>query len=268
MKDARAQTLVTLRGAITRFEAPAAASVVRCRLGHAAADEVLNGGLRRGALHEVFAEGRHNPAATAFVAGLAARTAMRRTQLWVRQDFIAREQGGLSMQGVAELGLDPRRIVCVQVADMADALRIAADALACPALGTVVMDLWGESARYDLVASRRLTLAAQESGVTCLMMRTAASPAVSSAETRWVVRSASSLSSSQRQSWGAPVLNAALVRNRHGQTGQWIMEWNCDECLFREPAAYPQPAPAVASDRPAASAARPAGGHLPLRRTG
>ena len=50
--------------------------------------------------------------------------------------------------------------------------------------------------------------------------------------------------------WGAPVFDAQLVRNRHGPVGRWIMEWKCDECLFCEPAAYPQPVAAAPAHRP------------------
>ena len=50
--------------------------------------------------------------------------------------------------------------------------------------------------------------------------------------------------------WGAPVFDAQLVRNRHGPVGRWIMEWKCDECLFSEPAAYPQPVAATPAHRP------------------
>ena len=50
--------------------------------------------------------------------------------------------------------------------------------------------------------------------------------------------------------WGAPVFDAQLVRNRHGPVGRWIMEWKCDECLFSEPAANPQPVAAAPAHRP------------------
>ena len=50
--------------------------------------------------------------------------------------------------------------------------------------------------------------------------------------------------------WGAPVFDAELVRNRHGPIGRWIMEWKCDECLFSEPTAYPQPVAAAPAHRP------------------
>ena len=72
------------------------------------------------------------------------------------------------------------------------ALRVAADGLACNALGAVVTEIWGETRAFDLVASRKLTLAASQSGVTAVMLRLAARPAVSTAETRWIVRAAHS----------------------------------------------------------------------------
>ncbi len=269
MTGARAHTLASLRGTISQLEAASLQQPASRRpLGHGPADATLQGGLARGALHEIFAlEGRHNAAASGFAAGVALRAAGQRPLLWVRQDFIAREQGALSMQGLAELGGDPRRLVTVRANDVATALRVTADALACDALGAVVMDVWGETRQLDLVASRKLTLAAQASGVTCLLLRSAAQPAASTAETRWVVRSARSFAPSLRQAWGRPVLDAALVRNRHGQPGQWIMEWNCHECLFREPPAYPQPAPALPADRPAAAAGSAGRGAL-WRRAG
>ncbi len=252
MSSARAGTLTRLRGAIERLEGagiPHAAE--RVTLGHGAADAVLQGGLARGAVHEVFAaEGRDAAAATGFAAGLSWRGAMRRPLFWVGQDFVARESGALSMRGFAELGFDPRRIVMVRAADAEMALRVTADALACVALGAVVLDLWGSAHQLDLSVSRKLTLAAQTSGVTCVVLRTAAAPSASTAETRWIARSAPSSPGPAWGAWGAPVIKAQLVRNRHGQTGQWIMEWNCHECLFREPAPHPLLAAAAASDRP------------------
>ena len=83
-------------------------------------------------------------------------------------------------------------LVTVRAADVDAALRTAADALACDALGAVVLEVWGEPRQLDLVASRKLTLAAQASGVTALLLRLAATPQPSTAETRWIVRAAHS----------------------------------------------------------------------------
>jgi protein ImuA len=243
-------TLATLRGSIARIESHEDTSASdRVTLGHGLADAALGGGLLRGVVHEIFAEGRQSAAATGFVAGLVRRVSARRPLLWVRQDFAELESGALSMSGFAELGLDPRLVVSVRAPDVASTLRTAADALACDALGAVVMEIWGETRQFDLVTSRKLTLAARMSGVTGLLLRPAAVPSPSTAETRWIVRAAHSPPGKVWQAWGAPVLDTQLVRNRHGPTGQWIMEWKCDECLFREATAHSQPVAAKAADR-------------------
>ncbi|MFL6793396.1 MAG: ImuA family protein, partial [Bradyrhizobium sp.] len=224
-------------------------------LGHAGADAMLRGGLAISAVHEVFAEGHQSAAATGFIAGLAGRVAARRPLVWVRQDFSEIESGALSMSGLAELGLDPRLLVTVRASDVDSALRTAADALACDALGAVVLEIWGDARQLDLVASRKLTLASQASGVTALLLRIAATPIPSTAETRWIVRAAHSppvtpsVPAAPWHAWGAPVFDVQLVRNRHGPVGRWIMEWKCDECLFSEPSAYPQPLAAAPAHR-------------------
>jgi len=243
-----ARTLATLRERIERIETHGAVAPNRIALGHREVDAALQGGLAKGAVHEVFAEGgRHGAAATGFITGLISRVSARRPLVWVRQDFCEIEAGSLSMHGLAELGLDPRALVTVRAFDVESALRTTADALACDALGAVVLEVWGEAGRLDLVASRKLTLAAQASGVTALLLRLAAQPAPSTAESRWIVRAAHSPPDAQGV-WGAPRFDAKLVRNRHGPTGRWIMEWKCDECLFSE-TADPQPVAAAATHR-------------------
>jgi len=255
MSGVRTNMLAALRGNIERIETHGdTCSPRRVALGHADADATLQGGLALGAMHEVFTEaGRHSAAATGFVAGLAGRAMARRPLVWIRQDFTEIESGALSMIGLAELGLDPRRLVTVRAVDVDAALRSAADALACDALGAVVLEVWGQARQFDLVASRKLTLAAQASGVTCLLLRMAAEPQPSTAETRWIVRAAHSPPAAQTaawSAWGAPMFDAQLARNRHGPVGRWIMEWKCDECLFEKPAAYPQLVAAAPAHRP------------------
>lgn len=249
MTGARARTLAHLRGSMEQIETHADAfAPARMALGHAQADAALQGGLATGTVHEVFAAtSRQSAAATGFIAGLARRVSAQRPVLWVRQDFTALESGMLSMSGWNELGLDPRLMVMVHAPDVETALRTSADALACDALGVVVLEIWGEPRQFDLVASRKLTLTARMSGVTGLLLRVAAVPSPSTAETRWIVRAAHSPPS---PAWGAPVLDAQLVRNRHGPNGHWIMEWKCDECLFREAPPHSQPVAAAIADRP------------------
>ena len=270
MTGARVSTLASLRDAIRHLEAQTMPQQVeRVALGHAGVDATLQGGLLRGALHEVFAtETRQSASATGFAAGLVQRLANHRPMLWVQQDFAEAEAGVLSMTGFVELGLDPYRLVLVRVPNVETALRVTADALACDALGAVVCEIWGETKTFDLTASRRLTLAAQSSGVSCVMLCTSSQPAVSTAETRWVVRAARSLHKAAWSAWGEPMLDAELVRNRHGQSGRWIMEWNCDERIFREPTTHSQPLAATSADRPHQTPAHAGGSVTRLRRVG
>jgi protein ImuA len=223
-------------------------------LGHGPADACLKGGLRQGALHEVFAaEASHEPAATGFALTLAARMAgARRWLLWVRQDFAALEEGEPCGTGLLELGLDPSRVLMVRAADAAGVLRATAEGLATSSLGAVILEPWGESKLFNLVTSRRLTLAAARNNVTAILLRPGAEPWPSAAETRWLIRAARS----RQDDWGTPVFDASLVRNRHGTTGQWVMEWNCDERLFRQ-TAHPRVVAAASVDGspPAAHAA-------------
>jgi protein ImuA len=255
--SARTSTLASLRGRIERIETSGAVQALnKVALGHKGADAMLCGGLALAAVHEVFAEGHQGAAATGFITAIAGRISPRKPLVWVRQDFAEIESGALSPSGLVELGLDPRLLVTVRAADVEAALRTTADALACDALGAVVLESFGEARQLDLVASRKLTLAAQSSGVTALLLRVAAQPAPSTAETRWIVRAAHSPPSAPWSAWGAPVFDASLVRNRHGPVGRWIMEWKCDECVFREPSAYPQPLAAAPAHRPHPAAAR------------
>ena len=223
---------------------------IRVPLGHAAADLCLKGGLERGVLHEVFSGIGHEAAATGFTVGLAARAALGKRLLWIRHDFSALEFGELSATGLLEFGIDPARKLLLCVGDAADGLRAANDALSCAALGAVVIEISGRPKILDLMASRRLTLVRAQKTVTAFLLRFNAEPEASTAETRWLVRAAPS--PPQTETWGHPVFKAGLVRNRHGRTGQWVMEWSCDDGLFKE--ADRGAVVSAPSDRPAAAA--------------
>jgi protein ImuA len=202
-------------------------------LGFAPADAVLKGGLQRGTLHEIFAATGHEASATGFAAGLAHRVAGKKKILWIRHDYSALEFGELSAIGFLELGLDPSRILLLCTARADDAIKGASDALTCAALGAVVIEIPGEPKILDLVTSRRLTLASAQSNVPAFLLRFGAKPQASTAETRWLIRARAS--PINEDDWGQPIFETELVRNRHGRTGHWVMEWNCDEGFFGEP---------------------------------
>jgi protein ImuA len=221
-------------------------------LGHARADAALAGGLRCGALHEVFAGlPGHEAASTGFALALALRAGQGRSLFWIRQDFAALEAGDISATGLLELGTDPARTFLFRAAHVEDALRAAGEGLACAGLSALVLETYGESKLLDLSLSRRLTLAAARHQVTVIHLRAHAMPSTSAAETRWIVNAHSS--PPQEENWGMPVFDASLARNRHGTTGQWVMEWNADDGAFRE-TAHLKPVVAAAFNRPAAAA--------------
>ena len=70
----------------------------------------------------------------------------------------------------------------------------------------------------DLTASRRLALAAEQSGVTLLMLRLEAEPVPSAADTRWAVSAAPS-QALEANAPGPPQLEIELLRRRVGPFG-------------------------------------------------
>jgi len=249
----RSDKIAALRASLTKAGLDLPEKHARVPLGHEAADACLNGGLVRGALHEVFTQAGHEASATGFAVGVAALMAGRKPILWIRQDFSALEFGEIAATGLLELGIDPSRFLVLRVAHAEEALRAASDALTCSALGAVAIEVVGEHKVLDLKASRRLTLGAAETKVTALLLRFNAVPDTSSAETRWMIRAVPS--DEQDKNWGMPRFDAELVRNRHGRTGRWVMEWNCDDAIFRRREAADRGAVVSAPfDRPAATA--------------
>jgi protein ImuA len=248
--QAAAEKLGFLKESLVRAGLERPDSHGRVALGHVAADACLKGGIGRGTLHEFFpGAAGDEAAATGLAAALAARVAVRKRVLWLTEDFAGLEHGEISALGLLELGLGPARFLLLRATDAVSVLRAAADALTCRALGALVIEIPGEVKALDLAASRRLVLAANESGVTAFLLRCSAEPEPSAAETRWLVRAARS--DCKNENWGHPLFDAELVRNRHGPTGQWLMEWNSDDGLFRP--ADPGAVVSAPCDRPSAA---------------
>jgi protein ImuA len=218
-------------------------------LGPAAADACLGGGLRCGALHEIFpANTGDAAAASGFALALATRVITnRKWLLWVQQDFAAIECGDLLGTGVSAFGFDPACLMIVRVPTAAMALRAAAQALTCTGIGAIVIEPWDGAKIFDLVASRKLTLGAAKHGVTVFALRHASPPLPSTAETRWRVRACLG------EEWENTRFDVELLRNRHGPLGRWIMEWDCDGNFHETGAAHRRAVSAPAFHRPPAT---------------
>jgi protein ImuA len=159
------------------------------------------------------------------------------TMLWLREEAVQR-RAGLNGAGLADLGLDPARLILGVLPDAKALLRASVDALRCRgALGVVLLELTGNPALLDLTASRRMALAAEASGVTLLLLRTdRASPAPSAARTRWAVGPAPS-HHLEADAPGYPMFAVTLLRQRGGPADfDWTLEWDRDAGLFRSAA--------------------------------
>ena len=225
--------LATLKRRIASLEAfPAAKTRAAVSTGHAGVDQALGGGFTRGRLHELFGAVEEEGAAAGFSLILAHLAAGDAPFLWLRG--VSRATGVAYGPGLAALGLDPSRVLIGAMADDALLLRAAVDALRCPALGALVIELRGRAPLLDLTASRRLALAAEASGVTALLLRIGGDPAPSAAETRWRVAAAPSLP----LPGNAPGLTAFelnLLRRRAGPDGMtWRLVWNAEQGAFGE----------------------------------
>lgn len=237
--DESPRSIAALRGRIAAMAAREAPAVARIATGHAGIDALLGGGLARGRLHEVFAADAGEAASAAGFAAMlglcAGRPMAAGGLLWLRCDDAERASGGLHAPGFRELGGDADGLLLAVAPDPVLLLRAAADAARCVGLAAVLVECRGDPRVLDLTATRRLTLAAEQSGVAVLLLRIAADPAPSAADTRWRVRAAPSRTLAA-DAPGAPAFDVELLRQRAGQGGRWRVEWDREQGCFREPA--------------------------------
>ncbi len=161
------ELLTGLREQVRRIERPAATVHGVVSSGVTAIDRALpGGGLARGAVHEIMGTGgdeEDGALAAAFAAGILGRLAAKAEGLvlWC----LARPD--LHGPGLAAHGLDPARLVLVRARRDADILWAMEEGLRAPGFTAVV----GEVGTLAAVASRRLQLAAEHSGVIAFLLR-------------------------------------------------------------------------------------------------
>jgi protein ImuA len=163
-------------------------------------------------------------AATLFAAGILAR--LDRPVLWCSA------LGDLFPPGLACAGLAPDRVVHVAAPHERAVLPVMEEALRHAGLAAVV----GELARLPMVASRRLVLAAEKSGVMALALRrrregAAAESGLTAAATRWCITPLPSapppFDTAAAPGIGRARWQVALLRCRGGEGGTWVLE-ACD----------------------------------------
>src|SRR5476651_1034214 len=119
-------------------------------------------------------------------------------------------------------GIDPDRVIFVQVHKDKEALWVMEEALKCAGLAAVV----GEVGEIDFKQSRRLQLAVEQSRVTGFVMRNQSDKIGSTAcVARWQIKPLPSESVDGLPGIGFPRWQVELLRVRNGQPGKWVMEW-------------------------------------------
>ena len=204
----------------------------RVPLGVERLDAVLGGGLAQARLHEIWpAAADDAPSAAGFALMLALRASGGKGAIvWIGQEKA--RTGMLYPPGLAELGIDPARLLFVTAPDEKALLRAAGDVVRSPAAAVAVIAPAGPAHLLDLTASRRLTLFAERSGTTALLLRTADPQAPSAATTRWRVAAAPSRAL-EANAPGHTAFRLDLLRQRGGAPSSgWQLEWDRDRTCF------------------------------------
>ena len=209
------------------------APLSRFALGVPRLDAALSGGLAGARLHELWpAAADDAPNAAGFALLLALKAAGKgkgKGIVWIEQHG---KQGQLYPPGIAELGIDPARILFVNAPDEKALLRAAGDVVRSPAVAAMVIVPAGPACLLDLTASRRLTLFAERSGTTAILLRNTDPHAPSAATTRWQVAAAPSRAL-EANAPGSPAFALDLVRQRGGAPSYgWMLEWDRDRARF------------------------------------
>ncbi|MGE3991473.1 ImuA family protein [Pseudorhodoplanes sp.] len=227
-------------------------------LGLRRADAMLGGGLVRSALHEITpAAPMHLGAATGFALALAAlsdRAAGKagtggRETLLIQTDMARFESGAPYGIGLDLFGLPARRLLVLRARRPIDALFAMEEALKCRGLASVIAELPDDAA--DLIATRRLSLAARAHDGIGLLLRHRSTSVPSAATTRWEVAASLGV----RDAYGGIGMTAfqlSLVKNRRGPCGRFRVAWSHHEHAFVE--ADPVAVAAPSADRPAVAA--------------
>ena len=249
-REAGREVLRALKHSIRSLEPGMRSGVIP--FGIAPIDDALGGGIARAALHEIAASGERGiPTATQFALGLASRAPEPRAVVWIAEEMGLLENGAPYGPGLDDLGLPPERLVTIAAAKPRDVLWAMEEALRCRAVGAVIGEI--RNARLDLVASRRLSLAAGHRDACAFLLRTAPGTDASAAATRWTVVGARSLATAAGP--GPPRLSVELTRNRRGPVGSWYLEWSRVERRFDLASSVSEPVADAARNRPHRAAA-------------
>ena len=221
-----------LRERIRRIERPAAAVHGILPFGIAAFDRVLpGGGLALGALHEILGAGgdeEDGAVTAAFAADILGRLTTQESSAGDGTVLWCLPHPDLYGPGLAAHGLDPARLVLVRAPRDAEILWAMEEGLRAPGIAAVL----GEIGTLPPVASRRLQLAAERSGITAFLLRRWHDGGQAARErnlpnaavTRWRIAALPSQPPPGEPGVGRARWRVELLRCRGGEPACWEVE--------------------------------------------
>lgn len=174
-----------------------------------------------GAIHEFIISNNEEQAATCgFVAGIIS-TLMNNSGalIWISASR------SIFPPALALFGVDPSRIIFIDLRKEKEILWVMEEALKCTGLAAVI----GEMQDLNFTASRRLQLAVEQSCVTGFVIRR--NPKIintTACVTRWMISPLNSLLPGEMPGVGFPRWNVELVKVRNGVPGKWELEYSND----------------------------------------
>ncbi|HEU4471949.1 MAG TPA: Error-prone repair protein ImuA [Flavisolibacter sp.] len=171
-----------------------------------------------GAVHEFIAANAEDAAASGgFISGLVSHLMKTGgTAAWISASRT------LFPYGLVQFGIEPDRMLFIDLPKEKELLWTIEEALKCSALSAVVAEL----PRLDFTASRRLQLAVEQSGVTAFLLRSNPKQLQTTAcVTRWKITPMASEAVDDLPGIGFPRWKIELLKVRNGKPGSWQLMW-------------------------------------------
>lgn len=200
------------------FKAPNGGTALDIGLGHLET-AFPNGCFPTGAVHEFLTStSEHGAATSGFITGLLSGL-LRKEQVcvWIS---ISRT---LFPPALKSFGVEPDRIIFIDLKREKDVLWAMEEALKCEGLAAVI----GEIKEISFTASRRLQLAVEQSRVTGFVIRqNPRNGNTIACVCRWKIVPLPSELEGNMPGVGFPRWNIELLKVRNGRPGVWQMEWS------------------------------------------
>jgi len=171
-----------------------------------------------GAIHEFISSSPEDTAASGgFIAGLVQKLMMNGGAcLWI--SYTRR----IYPPALKLFGVDPDRVIFVDVPLQKDVLWVTEEALKCEGVATVIC----ETKDLSFTESQRLQLAVEKSQVTGFVLRKDVRKINTTAcVTRWQIRPVRSRLRTGMPGVGHPRWQVELLKVRNGRPGNWTVEW-------------------------------------------